>query len=149
MRLRMTPRLLRSVERHCRAAYPREAAGLLFGIADADTRSVMEIKPLENAFDESEQGHRYLIDPREMMEADEHADRMGQSIIGVFHSHPDHPALPSEFDRRNAWPWLIYTITSVLEGVPGETRAWLLDDDRGQFDEIELVHDEVPEEMDR
>lgn len=146
MRLRIAPALLGAIERHCQGAYPREAAGLLFGTDEGQIRSVTEIKPLENAFEESEQGHRYLIDPREMMEADEQADRMGTAIIGVFHSHPDHPALPSEFDRRNAWPWLIYTITSVREGQPAGTRAWLLDDNRRQFDEIELVHDEVPQE---
>lgn len=146
MRLHISKPLLGEIERQCLSSYPREAAGLLFGRDDLGARTVVEVQPIENSFEEREQKHRYLIDPRAMLEADERADELGLVIVGVYHSHPDHPALPSEFDRSNAWPWLIYTITSVQDGSIGQTRGWLLDENRGQFDEVELVIDEVFQE---
>lgn len=146
MKLTLPPDIMRAIQAHATRAYPLEAAGLLIGHDKPAARLVVEAAPLENSFDPQEQGHRYSIDPRAMIEMERQADEAGLTIVGVYHSHPDHPALPSEFDRRNAWPWLVYIITSINAGAAGESRAWLLDDDRREFKEVELVIDYVSEE---
>lgn len=139
MSLRMAAELLHKIEAHGQASYPQEGAGLMLGeLADPD-RIVRRILTLPNSFDESKRARRYQIDPRAMMDAEDHADRLGLSIVGVFHSHPDHPAQPSDFDRQWALPWFDYLITSVQAGGTGDSRVWRLHDDRGQFDEIPLI----------
>jgi proteasome lid subunit RPN8/RPN11 len=67
-------------------------------------------------------------------------------VVGVFHSHPDHPAEPSEFDRGMAWPWFTYVITRVERGKAAESRAWRLAEDRGDFVEERLITDGQPDE---
>lgn len=146
MKVQISADTLAEIGRQCREAYPRECVGLLLGQGDDDRREVLEAQPLQNSSESSEQNHRYLIDPFVMMEADKRADQRGLLVVGVYHSHPDHPALPSEYDRVHAWPWLVYTITSVEAGDPKETRAWLLDQDREQFEEVELSVGEMHEE---
>ncbi len=63
--------------------------------------------------------NRYLITPQDMLAGEIEADRLGLDVVGVFHSHPDHPNLPSEFDREWALPWFSYLITSVIAGEGG------------------------------
>jgi proteasome lid subunit RPN8/RPN11 len=139
MSLKLPAALLHQIETHGEGAYPLEGAGLMLGDLDGDDRSVSRILPLTNSFEESKQARRYLIDPQAMMDAEDKADRLGLAIVGVFHSHPDHPAQPSEFDRQWALPWFDYLIVSVRSGAAGGSRVWRLSDDRSQFDEITLV----------
>ena len=63
----------------------------------------------------------------------------GLTLVGFYHSHPDHPAEPSAFDLEHAWHNLSYVITSVLDGRPDRTRSWRLRADRSGFDE-ETIH---------
>jgi proteasome lid subunit RPN8/RPN11 len=83
-----------------------------------------------------EEGHerRYLISPDAMFRLDREARAAGLQILGFYHSHPDHPAQPSEYDREWAWPWYSYIIISVLKGVPGVMTCWTLKDDRMAFE---------------
>ena len=115
-------------------AYPEEGAGFLLG-RDGDPRRVSEILSLPNTFDVGLRGRRYLISPEAYLEAEAAAERLGADLIGVFHSHPDHPSVPSETDREWAQPFFSYLITAVDQGRALESRSWRLRDDRSGFEE--------------
>ena len=102
------------------------------------------IVKLANAREDEARHNRYLITPQDYLRGEQMADGLGLEVIGVFHSHPDHPNRPSEFDREWAWPWLSYVITSVFAGRAVESRAWRLKEDRGAFEEeiIEVIDDQ-------
>jgi proteasome lid subunit RPN8/RPN11 len=87
---------------------------------------------------EDSRRNRYLISPRELLAADRDAQKRGLDILGIYHSHPDHPARPSEYDREHALPWYSYIIVSVNRGVAGDLASWNLRDDRSAFDREEL-----------
>lgn len=97
-------------------AYPEEGAGLLLGTEENNERYISHLLLLENAREDSARHNRYLITAEDMFRGEQEAERRGLSIIGIFHSHPDHPNQPSEFDRENAIPWYSYLITSVFSG---------------------------------
>lgn len=146
MMLRMATSLLERVHVHGEESYPEEGAGLLLGRQQGDLRLVEQVLPLQNTFEHTQRARRYLIDPQAMIEAEEEAEAQGRSLLGVFHSHPNHPARPSEFDRKLALPWFIYVITSVQDGRAERSRAWLLREDRSGFEEIILEIDTSEEE---
>ena len=135
MRLEITTDLLKQIHQHGENAYPGEGAGFLLGNSSTDTRVVTAILELSNAREESAQHNRYLLTPQDMLRSEQEAARLGLDVIGVFHSHPDHPNQPSEFDREWAMPWFSYIITSVKQGTAAGSRSWRLSDDRAQFTE--------------
>ncbi|MDQ2692570.1 MAG: M67 family metallopeptidase, partial [Chloroflexota bacterium] len=115
-------------------AYPEEGAGFLIG----SDGKVEDILPLENAREDGARHNRFLITPEAYLNAEMTADRLGLSLIGVFHSHPDHPNRPSEYDREWAQPFFSYIITSVNEGKAAGSRSWRLLEDRSEFEEEEI-----------
>jgi proteasome lid subunit RPN8/RPN11 len=137
--LEITAELLGRIRAHGEEVYPEEGAGFLLGARDDDRYRVADIMPLPNVREEAARRTRYLISPEDTIRAEEEADRRGLSAIGVFHSHPDHPAQPSEFDREWALPWFAYIITSVERGRAVESRAWRLADDQSGFEEEPIV----------
>ncbi|MEW5938107.1 MAG: M67 family metallopeptidase [Chloroflexota bacterium] len=134
MSLLLSKDVLARIHKHGEAAYPEEGAGFLLG----NDHRVAEILPLSNAREETARHNRYLIAPEDYLKAELTADRLGLSLIGVFHSHPDHPNRPSEFDREWAQPFFSYVITSVQRGQAVESRAWSLAEDRSKFIEEEI-----------
>lgn len=139
MVLILSQNVLNEIRAHGESAYPNEGAGLLLGHAD-DARKVVEaILPLPNAREAEAQRRRYLLAPQEMLRGEDEAARRGLDVIGVFHSHPDHPARPSEFDREHALPWYSYVITSVEDGCAVQSQAWQLTEDRSRFVEEEIA----------
>lgn len=114
-------------------AYPEEGAGLMLGHEENGIRSVERILVLKNAREDGARHNRYLITAEDMLQGEKEAAKLNLSIIGIFHSHPDHPNHPSEFDREFAVPWYSYLITSVHQGQAGESRSWRLVDDRAGF----------------
>ncbi len=138
MALQITQEILDQIHRHGEAAYPEEGAGFLLG-SDGDSRRVSAIHPLANAREDSARRNRYLITPQDYLQAEVTADRLGLSLIGVFHSHPDHPNRPSEYDREWAQPFFSYLITSVEGGRAVESRSWRLQEDRSAFIEENLI----------
>lgn len=138
MNLVLTPELLERIHEHGEDQYPEEGAGFILGRVDGDHRLPVDVLPVGNTFAEEERSRRYMIAPQAMMNAEREAEGRGLDLIGVFHSHPDHPARPSEYDRRMALPWFIYVITSVQAGEAAHSRAWRLLDDREEFEEITL-----------
>jgi proteasome lid subunit RPN8/RPN11 len=135
MALHLSPEILAAIRAGGEAAYPEEGAGLLLG-RDADGRRVaLAVFHLPNAREDAARHNRYLITPRDMLRGEQEALRQGLDVIGVFHSHPDHPDQPSEFDREWALPWYSYVITSVRQGQAVSSRSWRLRDDRAAFTE--------------
>lgn len=140
MRLVMASAISAQIAAHAEAAYPHECCGCLLGTDAADgTRTVTALMPLENARESEEQYHRFLIAPQDTLRAEQTAAEQGLDVVGVYHSHPDHPARPSEFDREHALPWWSYVITTVTHGQAAESRAWRLAEDRQGYAEEELI----------
>lgn len=127
--------VLRALQSHGEAAYPNEGAGLLLGTVTPDGKTVADIMPLANEWEAGEQYHRYMITPQDMLRGENEAARRGLDVVGIFHSHPDHPAQPSAMDRDWALPFFSYVITSVQKAQAVVSRAWLLREDRSAFDE--------------
>ena len=133
------------MERRFSVPFRSEAAGFLLGpYGDNGTRAVASVFPLANSREQGARHDRYLITPEDYVKAEEAADRLGLSLIGVFHSHPDHPNRPSEFDREWAQPFFSYIITSVNEGKAVESRSWRLTEDRSKFEEEEMKISQAP-----
>ena len=132
--------LLDQITRHVEDTYPNEGGGLLIGRVAADGIKVLEeIKVFDNQREIEEQYHRILITDRMVQEAEAYADNKGAALIGFFHSHPDCPAQPSEFDRDHALPWWSYVIVSVQQGTAADVLSWELRDDRSAFDEERIT----------
>jgi|Deesub1362A_J573_1020465.scaffolds.fasta_scaffold07272_4 proteasome lid subunit RPN8/RPN11 len=135
--LRLHKRLLDQIHALAEQAYPEEGAGLLLGRSLEQGRLGLQIRPVDNTFDPQQRRRRYMIDPMDMLRIEEEAEAMDLEVIGVFHSHPDHPAEPSEFDRQQALPWFSYLITRVSGGKAVESRSWRLNDEH-EFEPEEI-----------
>jgi proteasome lid subunit RPN8/RPN11 len=127
------------IRAHGEAGYPHEGAGFLLGRIDGEQRNVISILPVENAREEAARHNRYLLGPEQMLNAENTAQRLGLDVLGVFHSHPDHPAEPSEFDREWALPFFSYIIVSINQAKASETRSWRLVEDRSAFIEEPII----------
>ena len=137
--LEITQDLVDDIHAHLESAYPEEGAGFLLGSADAARRVVTAILALPNSGADVARHNRYLLTPQDMLRAEDEAERLGLDMIGVFHSHPDCPNVPSEFDREWAMPWFSYIITRVDAGRAVSSRSWRLSDDREKFAEEEII----------
>ena len=134
----MPVQLMAEIQRHAEQQYPEEGAGLILGSLDGEDRTARSVLPVSNTFEAKQRGRRYLIDPMAILQAEKEADRTGLSVLGVFHSHPDHPPTPSKFDLEWAVPWYIYLITAVRQGIAEQTRAWRL-----QEDHVEMIEEQL------
>jgi proteasome lid subunit RPN8/RPN11 len=126
--------LLEKINDHVEKAYPEEGAGFLIG----EEGEVKEIMALSNAREDAARHNRFLITPEDYLRAELKADGLGLSLIGVFHSHPDCPNVPSEYDREWAQPFFSYVITRVDSGKAVSHRSWRLMEDRSKYDEEEI-----------
>jgi len=129
--------VLRTIQDHAREAYPEECCGFLIGHASAPRR-VLESRRARNVATEN-RSRRYMIDPLELLRVDDDVRKESLDLIGIYHSHPDHPAAPSEYDRSRAASWLSYVIVSVVDGHPKDMSAWQYDDATGSFRPEEIV----------
>lgn len=118
-----------------RRAYPEEACGLLFGTADGQ---LVRAVPIPNGAPLETRRVTYLLSPGAYRRAEQQAQAEGLEVVGVFHSHPDHPPEPSATDLAEAWPGWVYVIVPVAAGQPGPPRAWRLRDDRRGFKPVPL-----------
>ncbi len=141
MMLFLSQEILKRIHQHGEKAYPEEGAGLLLGETKGNEQQVSEFVSLTNEREEESRHNRYQLSPQDYLMGEELADRLGLDVLGVFHSHPDHPNQPSEFDRQWAWPNFSYLITSVMHGVAVESRSWRLNEDRANFSEekVEVI----------
>lgn len=115
-------------------AFPDECCGFLFGEEDSEgNRTITDIQVVNNA-KEGDKRRRFVIAPLDYIRAEQYAEENNLLLLGVYHSHPNHPAIPSEHDRVAAQPYFSYIIISVLEGKIGPVRSWRLNDET-QFEE--------------
>ncbi|MEO0249828.1 MAG: M67 family metallopeptidase [candidate division WOR-3 bacterium] len=140
MPLRLSWEAYQTICQHAREEYPYECCGALIGKEASEGRTVHYALRLSN---ERVRGRerRFLISSQQVLMAERQARRDGLFLIGFYHSHPDHPAEPSEYDRQHALPWYIYLIASVPKGQVGELKGWQLREDRSSFDEEEVLID--------
>lgn len=127
------------IARHGEATFPDECCGAMLGRVEGGRRVVTRLLEIENQWDEGERRRRFLIAPQDYLRINREADRAGQALIGFYHSHPNAPARPSEFDREHALPWHTYVIASIVEGRYDVMTAWQLQDDRSGYDEVAVM----------
>jgi proteasome lid subunit RPN8/RPN11 len=115
-------------------AYPNECCGILIGEVDhSGVKIVKHTQAIHNAREDGEQYHRFLITPEDMLYAEQTARAMKLDVIGFYHSHPDHPAAPSDYDKDHALPFYSYVIVSVQQGKAQDLTSWELTADRAEF----------------
>ena len=126
------------IHEHATEAYPEECAGALVGIDSGGIRVVVDVWRAENTHEE-ERSKRFLIGPLAVKKFEEQAEEKDMGLLGFYHSHPDHPAEPSEYDREHAWPGYSYVIASVSGENVEDMRSWTLKNDRSGYDEEPIV----------
>lgn len=131
------PLLLRMRE-HARRVYPEECCGFLIGRDEGASRTITGVEPVANRVG-SERERRYVIPPDALRSLETSLEGSDSQVVGFYHSHPDHPARPSLFDRDHAWPWYTYIVLGVSQEGPGEAGAFELDGESGEFQEVPLL----------
>lgn len=137
MKVLLSSEVAQAIRAHAREAYPDECCGALLGVETDEGRHIRQLVRLENERID-ERRRRFYISPQQVLQVERYAQAHGLSLLGFYHSHPDHPAVPSEYDRQHALPFYSYPIVSVQQGEPTELRSWRLRDDRSGFDEETL-----------
>jgi len=148
------------IRAHAQEGYPFEICGFLVGKAAGDVRTAAHAWRVSNTWEQNPEerdamfqemananagasaerwldadaGRRFLVSPRDILDSMKRARSLGMDLIGVYHTHPNHPAVPSDFDRSAAWPEWSYVIVSVREGQVAEFRSWVVQDE-GPFTE--------------
>jgi proteasome lid subunit RPN8/RPN11 len=132
--IRLDDDLLRLMHGHAADAYPHECCGALLGGLEEEGRRVRRLLRLDNQREGEAARRRFLVTGEEYRRTEKRARELALDLLGFYHSHPDHPARPSEYDREHALPWFSYVIVSVTAGRAGETTSWTLAEDRSRFD---------------
>jgi len=125
---------------HGERDYPYECCGLLFGrFAGNGVKVCYEIYPISNAREEEAKRNRFLIRPEELMRGEKEAAGKSLDVVGFYHSHPDHPAVPSQYDLEHAWPLYSYIVVAIDSGRAEDLRSWEMQTDRSRFNEEEIL----------
>lgn len=122
---------------HGKESYPHECCGLLIGRAESEKKEVVEIYRAENLNHERAKD-RYELNPKDFLSADRYGHKKNMKIVGIYHSHPDHPARPSAVDTERAWEGYSYVIVAVEDGKKCEANAFTLNNETKQFEKEEL-----------
>jgi proteasome lid subunit RPN8/RPN11 len=130
--LKISEELAGKIRAHGVETYPHECCGAILGRESEGAREVLGLMPLANRRDDSPR-NRFEVTPDDVRLAEKSARDQKLELIGWYHSHPDAPARPSEFDREHAWPWYSYIIVSVQSGQPRDMNSWRLRDDRSAY----------------
>ena len=139
MAIEIPTSLEEDIRRHGEETFPNECCGFMLGKMNGQDRRVAELLRADNDREDEEQYHRFLITPEDYMESDKVARGKGLDIIGFYHSHPNAPARPSQYDLDHAWPFYSYVIVSIKEKVSDLMTSWILRDDRSAFDEENIA----------
>jgi proteasome lid subunit RPN8/RPN11 len=134
----ISEQLLTEIREHGVRDYPYECCGLLLGSYETDAKVVRETYPISNAREESAKRNRFLIEPVELMRGEKYARSKELEVVGFYHSHPDSPARPSQYDLEHAWPTYSYIIVSTSEGHSGDLFSWEQEPDRSKFNPEEI-----------
>ncbi|KAB8320345.1 M67 family metallopeptidase [Tolypothrix campylonemoides VB511288] len=141
MVLQLLPKHLQTMSAHAETTYPEECCGIILGYLTSEGKTVVEVMPTENAWNaetaadlsgddtlDYSKRQRYAIASQVMLQAQKQARDRQLNIIGIYHSHTDHPAIPSEYDQKLAWQEYSYIIVSVHNGKASDMKSWTLDD---------------------
>jgi proteasome lid subunit RPN8/RPN11 len=156
MPLKLNHAQIEAIRQHAAQDYPSECCGVMLGKANGVCKQVDEIVPLENLRNDPARAqlflpvddpareterNRFLLDPLDQLRVEKDARARGLEVLGYYHSHPDHPARPSTYDRERAWPWYSYVIVSVERGSAKDLTSWVLAEEGGNFwsEQIEVV----------
>ena len=131
----ITPAEVEAIKRQAVAEYPNECCGALYG----RDKVVTATYALPNTTEEGPR-RRFMVRPDDYRTAEKKATGLDADLLGFYHSHPDHPARPSQYDLDHAWPFFSYIIVSVRNGAPEDMTSWRLRDDRSAFDQEELTN---------
>ncbi len=133
--------LLAEMQAHGRTTYPEECCGFLVGAVPEPEgttgRTILALEPAGNVFD-GERRRRFLIPPEELRKLERNLEGTGRAVVGFYHSHPDHPARPSQFDQEHAWPWYTYLVLAVTASATPAVAAFELEPDSATFREVPL-----------
>ena len=162
--IRLSKDQIEAIGSHGSQEFPHECVGVILGdvakTAEGDIKIVRELRPLANTFEASAEfeaaerqavpgeeapvygrERRYLISPDEMFALMQEERRTKRRVLGFYHSHPNHPARPSDTDLKASHAWYTYLIISILDGRPDALTAWRLNDDQDSFvqEDIEQI----------
>ena len=142
--LKMSADIAQRIREHGADTYPNECCGALLGRDNIDgevtsaggvqlpLREVFALYPLTNRREDSPH-NRFSLTAEDVRDAEKAAREKNLDVVGWYHSHPDHPAQPSQYDREHAWPWYSYVIVSVANRKPQDMTSWRLSDDRSAY----------------
>jgi proteasome lid subunit RPN8/RPN11 len=136
--------LHRQIESEGEAGYPNEICGMIFGrdVNDGGEKRRLTVKlvPGKNVFEADEQYHRFSIDPLQQLKAERAAEKEGLILLGYYHSHPDAPARPSQYDLDHAWEVYSYVIVSIAKGKAVDMTGWVLkvEGEKREFERQEI-----------
>ncbi len=135
-KLNLYPRVREIIENHAIEAWPEECCGFLYG-TEGDVRNISHAGQATNIKSENRR-KRFEIGPLEYLQAEKYAMANNLELVGIYHSHPDHPAVPSEHDREQAAGYFSYIIVAVSKNKINKIRSWQLNDQHA-FDEEEIL----------
>ena len=141
MGISLDQNIIMQMEEHATSTFPDECCGFMFGGNDNGNIKVELISKVINTHPDLKE-RRFLISPDDYMNAENYADENGFTLVGVYHSHPNHPAIPSEIDRLAALPGFSYIIFSIMDGKPTDVTAWELAEDRSEFRAVQIKKEE-------
>ena len=136
--IRIGENQLDQIRAHGIRDYPYECCGLLLGRFEEDGKLVKQTYPISNAREESAKRNRFLITPEELMRGEQYARGKDLEVVGFYHSHPDSPALPSQYDLEHAWPTYSYIIVSTRANEATDLFSWEQEPDRSRFNQEEI-----------
>ena len=131
--IRITQEIEHQIRKHAERDYPFECCGFLYG-KDDKIRTITIVKEVENS-KAGDQRRRFEISPLDYIKAEKYALMENLHLVGIYHSHPDHPAVASEHDLAKAMPFFSYVIVSVRAGVSTDIKSWRLKDNERKFEE--------------
>jgi len=134
----ISERRLTEIRDHGVRDYPYECCGLLLGRYGSGGKLVEETYPISNAREESAKRNRFLIEPEELMRGEQYARGRDVEVVGFYHSHPDSPAVPSQYDLEHAWPTYSYIIVSTGAEEARDLFSWEQEPDRSRFNQEEI-----------
>ena len=144
--IRLSDEIINEIKRHAEQEYPNECGGMLIGrFGENGFKEAVESFPLENAREDSRH-NRVLLLPKDVLRAERYARENSLDVIGYYHSHPNAPAVPSQYDLDHALPVWSYVIASVRDGTAVDVRSWEMEDDRSRFNEEQIESPARPEQ---
>jgi proteasome lid subunit RPN8/RPN11 len=138
MAVELSKNLQQQIFKQMEDTFPNEGGGFLLGTKNGENTHIVDVIQIDNVFETEEQYHRYAMTPQNWAKMEDEADERELTLVGYYHSHPDSPAIPSEYDRVHALPNFIYIISCVMAGKAVEMLVWELTQDRSEFDTLDL-----------